>query len=278
MKRTLWIVCLRLLVAGTAGAQTWGGSLMKVDYESLVSRADLPYDTPVVRSEEGLPIGNGRTGSLVWTTPTALHFQVNHVDLFCMGHNTLSFPKGHTDYSSGCGYVDINLVDYGNDVFVGREFHQHLSVYEGMATAAGNGIKSRVLAWSNGDVVATELDDQRAKPNAVHVDLRMLRYAVNYVEKQNFLLSSNHTAQVRTGFHIATSKLEIRAGRILLVQEFREGGFYRASAVAVGIVGRKSRAVYYNETTVRLSAEPGRGTFTILAATAVSYDPKQDVA
>ena len=278
MKRTLWIVCLRLLVAGTAGAQTWGGSLMKVDYESLVSRADLSYDTPVVRSEEGLPIGNGRTGSLVWTTPAALHFQVNHVDLFCMGHNTLSFPKGHTDYSSGCGYVDINLVDYGNDVFVGREFHQHLSVYEGVATAAGNGIKSRVLAWSNGDVVATELDDQRAKPNAVHVDLRMLRYAVNYVEKQNFLLSSNHAAQVRTGFHIATSKLEIRAGRILLVQEFREGDFYSASAVAVGIVGRKSRADYYNETTVRLSAEPGRGTFTILTATAVSYDPKQDVA
>jgi hypothetical protein len=109
MKRILLIVCLRLLVAGAAGAQTWDGSLMKVDYRGLVSRADLSYNTPVVRSEEGLPIGNGRTGSLVWTTPTALHFQVNQVDLFCMGHNTLSFPKGHTDYSSGCGYVDIIL-------------------------------------------------------------------------------------------------------------------------------------------------------------------------
>ena len=83
------LVCNGLvLVAGPTGAQTSGGSLMKVDYESLVSRADLSYNTPVVRSEEGLPIGNGRTGSLVWTTPTALHFQVNHVDLFCMGHNT----------------------------------------------------------------------------------------------------------------------------------------------------------------------------------------------
>jgi hypothetical protein len=267
-----------LLVAGTTDAQTRDGSLIKVDCRALVSRADLSYDKPVVRSEEGLPIGNGRMGSLIWTTPTALHFQINHVDLFCMGNNTLSFPKGHTDYSSGCGYVDINLVDYGEDVFVGRAFNQHLSVYEGLATAAGNRIKSRALAWSNGDVIATELDDQRRKPGAIHIDLRMLRYAVNYVERQNFLLSSNHAAQVRIGLHTATSKLEIRAGRILLIQDFREGTFYSASAVAIGIVGRKSKADYYNETTVRLSAEPGRGTFTILTASAVSYDPKQDVA
>ena len=278
MKIIIAMGCLALLAAGTTGAATRADSLMKVDSRDLVSRADLSYDTPVVRSEEGIPIGNGRMGSLVWTTPAALHFQINHVDLFCMGHSTLSFLKGHPDYSSGCGYVDNNGVDYGDNVFAGRDFHQHLSVYDGLATVAGKGINSRVLAWSDGDVIATELDDQRKKSDAVHVDLRMLRYAVNYVEKHNFLLSSNHAAQVRTGFHIATSKLDIRAGRILLIQEFREGDFYSASAVAVGIAGRKSRADYYNETTVRLSAEPGRGTLTILTASAVSYDPKQDVA
>jgi hypothetical protein len=271
------MVCLLLLVAGTIGAQTRDGSLIKVDCHNLVSRADLSYDTPIVRSEEGIPIGNGRVGSLIWTTPTALHFQINHVDLFCMGHNTLSFPKGHTDYSSGCGYVDIHLVDYGDEVFVGKNFNQHLSVYDGLATATGNSIKSRILAWSNGDVIATELDDQRKKPDAIHVDLRMLRYAVNYTEKQNFLLSSNHAAQIRMGIHSATSKLDIRAGRILLIQEFREGDFYSASAVAIGLVGRRSQADYYNETTVRLSAEPGRGKFTLLTASAVSYDPNQDV-
>jgi hypothetical protein len=278
MKIILAVIFLPMLVAGTTSAQTRDGSVMKVDFHTLVSRADLSYDKPVVRSEEGIPIGNGRVGTLIWTTPTALHFQINHVNLFCMGNNTLSFPKGHTDYSSGCGYVDINLVDYGDEVFIGRDFNQHLSVYNGLATTAGNGIKSRVLAWSNGDVIATELDDQRKKPDAIHVDLRMLRYAVDYIEKQNFLLSSNHAAQVRIGLHRATSKLDIRAGRILLIQDFREGEFYSASAVAIGIVGRKSKADYYNETTVRLSAEPGRGKLTILTASAVSYDPKQDVA
>jgi hypothetical protein len=278
MKIILAAIFLPMLVAGATGAQTRDSRLMRVDRHIMVSRADLSYDTPVVRSEQGIPVGNGRMGSLIWTTPTALHFQINHVDLFCMGNNTLSFPKGHTDYSSGCGYLDINLVDFGDDVFIGRDFNQHLSVYEGLATATGKGIKSRVLAWSNGDVIATELDDQRNKPGAIHIDLRMLRYAVDYVEKQNFLLSSNHAAQVRIGLHSATSKLDIRAGRILLIQVFREGTFFSASAVAIEIVGRKSKPEYYNETTVRLSAEPGQGKLTILTASAVSYDPKQDVA
>ena len=277
MKILMAMCCVPLLAAGITGAQAEDDSLMQVDYQKLVARADLSYDTPVVRNEEGIPIGNGRLGSLIWTTPTALHFQINHVDLFCMGNNTLSFPKGHTDYSSGCGYVDINLVDYGDEVFTGKNFSQHLSVYDGLATTAGNGIKTRELAWNDGDVIATELDDQRKKPEAVHIDLRMLRYAVDYAEKQNFQLASNHAAQVRTLLHTATSKLDIRDGRILLIQEFREGSFYSASAFAIGIAGRKGRAEYYNETTVRLSAEPGRGKFLILTAGAVSYDPNQDV-
>ena len=36
------------------------GNLIDVDYRALVSRADLRYDQPVKRSEEGMPVGNGR--------------------------------------------------------------------------------------------------------------------------------------------------------------------------------------------------------------------------
>jgi hypothetical protein len=50
MKIILAVICLPLLLAGTTGAQTRDGSLMKVDYHKLVSRADLLYDKPVVRS------------------------------------------------------------------------------------------------------------------------------------------------------------------------------------------------------------------------------------
>ena len=76
-----------------ASAAEAPASLFTVDYKSLVSRADLTYAKPVDRSEEGLPVGNGRMGSLVWTTPDALKFQLNRVDVFAAGCNTRAFPR-----------------------------------------------------------------------------------------------------------------------------------------------------------------------------------------
>jgi hypothetical protein len=279
MKRSIFLsVILFLACLIQINAEVNSSKLLKVNYKSLVSRADLDYSTPVVRSEEGMPVGNGRMGSLVWTTPASMHFQINRVDVFAEGNNTNSFPKGHTDYSNGCGFVDINMVDYGSDVFAGSSFNQHLSVFEGLATVKGSGVSSRVLVWNDKDVMVTEIDDQRNIPSVINIDLRMLRYANEYIEKKNFELTKNNAAQVITGFHTALSRLEIRGGRIILVQEYREGTYYCASAVAIGVSGRNSKAAIYNETTVRLSAEPGKGRFSVLTASASSFNPTVDVA
>ena len=150
------------------------------------------------------------------------------VDLFCHDKNTLASPKGHTDYSSGCGYVDINLVDFGNDVFAGDKFNQHLSVYEGLESADGDGVKTRSLAWTDGDVIATEVDDLRVHPGTINIDLRMLRYAENFTGKPSPSPLGSHGAEIWTGDHVAISRLDIRDGKILLTQEFTEGKFYSA--------------------------------------------------
>lgn len=49
-------------------------SKIPVNIPELISRADLYYDKPVTCSEEGMPVGNGRMGSLVWTTPVIILF------------------------------------------------------------------------------------------------------------------------------------------------------------------------------------------------------------
>jgi hypothetical protein len=67
-QRTAWLALVWLLPAVISQAAS---SLLTVDYKKLVSRADLIYDTPAPRSEEGMPVGNGRMGSLVWTSPSA---------------------------------------------------------------------------------------------------------------------------------------------------------------------------------------------------------------
>jgi hypothetical protein len=253
------------------------GGVIEVDYKSLVSRADLTYDKPVTRSEEGLPVGNGRMGSLVWTTPAALQFQINRVDVFAENSATNSFPVRHSDYASGCGYVDITFADYGDDVFTTGSFRQHLSLYDGLLTVQGNGVTARVLAWPHRDVMAIEVEDRRSQPEPIAIDLRMLRYAMQYHERLNWQLTKNHQVMVRTASHTATSGLDIREGRIVLRQQFREDDYFDASAVAIGVVGRAAKARYQNDSTVRLTAAPGKGRFTILIASAAGFDPGQDL-
>ena len=173
--------------------------------------------------------------------------------------------------------MDINMVDFGKDVFAGDNFNQHLSVYEGLESADGEGVRTRSLAWTDGDVIATEVDDERGQPSAIEVDLRMLRYAPIFTVKPSPSPFGPHGTEIRTGDHVAISRLDIRDGKILLTQEFTEGNFYSASAVAIGVVGRETKASYYNELTVRLSAEARQGKALILTAAAVSYDRNENV-
>ncbi len=252
------------------------------DMKTLVARADLDYDKPASRSEEGMPIGNGRMGTLLWTTPAALHMQVNRNDVFGCDSTTQSFTQTNRDYSSGCGFIDINCPTFeGDDVFAANEkFRQHLSCYEGLMTASGNGVTMRAIALPGSDVIAIEVDDQRdgAASIPISVDLRMLRYDSRLVRGQRFPATNPHSNTSMNGAQTATSAFQIVDGRIVLTQHFREREFHDASALAVAILGRQSKAEFQNETTTRLTAAPGKGKFVILISSAASFDAKQDVA
>jgi hypothetical protein len=251
---------------------------LDIDLRSAIACGDLDYTSPTERSDEGMPLGNGRMGSLVWTTPSALKFQINRCDVFATDGTTVSFPQADTDYASGCGYVDINLASAGPDVFTRPAFHQHLSLYDGMLTAEGAGVTMRALAWNAHDVMAIEIDDRRETPEPINIDLRMLRYATRYFNAMNWQLTNNHAVIFQTANHYATSQLHIRDGAILLTQRFTEKEFFDSSAIAISIVGREAKPRFLNETTVQLSAAPGRGKFTVLIASAATFDRARNVA
>lgn len=271
MRRFLLLTTVALSAAGA-------DSLIQVNRRALVARADLVFDRPASRPEEGMPLGNGRTGSMIWTTPSSLRLQINRVDVHAMDSTTASFPRADSDYGYGCGYVDIHVVDAGEDVFTPASFRQHLSLYDALMSVQGKGLAARALAWPEGDVMAIEIDDQRDPPAAVNIDLRMLRYQVQYHPRRMFPLAQDHSVVFRTASHTATSTLGIHDGRITLTQQFREGDYYGSSAVAIGVLGRPSRARYLNESTVQLSAAPGKGRFTILIASAASKSPARNTA
>ncbi len=269
----------RLWIAGACGASAaLGAAPTEAGLRALIARADLDYPAPVARSEDGLPVGNGRMGSLVWTTPTAVKFQINRVDVQPISAASSSFPERNSDYMGGCGFVDLDLGGAGDDVFTAEKCPQHLSIYDAVATLTGRGVTARVLAWPEQDVMAVELDDQRAAPQPLSINLRMLRSAPQGVGGNFETMVREHIVTVRTRNHTAASQLRIVGDRIVLTQEFREGAHVAKSAVAVALVGRAAKPRDVTETELRLAAAPGRGKVVVLIASAATLDEKEDVA
>jgi hypothetical protein len=116
---------------------------------SIVSRADRIYTAPVTRVEDAIPIGNGRIHALVWTTPSALKFQIGGVDI----------PP-----------IDLTIAGSGADVFTADGTNQRLSIYEGLLDVKAAGVHARMVTWPEQDVIAIELDDRRAVPQPIQIN------------------------------------------------------------------------------------------------------------
>jgi hypothetical protein len=242
--------------APRSNASVNGGGVLDVSLNDLVATANLHIDGPVPRSEAGLPIGNGRMGTLVWTTPSAVKMQINRVDVFGNNKDSESFPERHTDYCGGCTFV---IVDLGGEAFTER-MKQRLSCNDGLATLEGEGVRVRALAWMDRDVIALEVTDERATPAPITVRLRMLRPPV-----------------VRHFKQTAASKLDSRDDRLLLTQVFEEGDYYCSLAVAIGVLGRQAEVVQQGGQELSFVMAPGSGSFTVLVSSAASFDRNEKI-
>jgi len=262
-------------LAGTAlAAESGMPRIEDVDYRALISRADLRWDKPVERSEEGMPIGNGRMGTLVWTTPDRLRFEINRVDVYANNSYTNSFYERHNDYCGGCGFVDIAFDAASGAPFPESGFNQHLSIYDGTLQIEGRGVTARIAAWPATDVIAVEIESARPASAA----LRMLRFDTKYFGQQLETFAREHASAVQTRNHMAISRLEIRGKRVILTQEFREGQYCCKSAIVMAVTGRDGAPVLSNEQEVRLGASGTARRFTFLIASAATFDEKEDVA
>ncbi|MBO9635039.1 MAG: glycoside hydrolase, partial [Chitinophagaceae bacterium] len=226
------------------------------DYRSIVQRSDLHYTSPVTRSEDGMPTGNGKMGSLVWTIPSALKFQINRVDVFGNNSSSHNFFERHTDYCNGVGAVSI---DFGTPVFNATHFTQHLDCYDAMVKVKGEGLESDIFTWAEGDIMTITVKDNRKMKLPVQV-----------------FLSSLRKPDMRRGDHRALSKAFTKNNIIVLTQQFREGDYYCASAVAIRADGNAS-TVQDEQGLVRLllSASPQH---RVLMSTAASFDSTVDIA
>ena len=114
------------------------------NYRDWVTSADLHYARPVEESHDGLPIGNGTMGTLLWTAGHSLRMQINRVDVHANGCTTKTFNKRHKDYAYGCGFVALELGTCPAPVFGKQTCVQHLSMYDGIARISGHQVSVEV--------------------------------------------------------------------------------------------------------------------------------------
>lgn len=257
LKSLLTVFLFLIVLSGNAQRMGNGHLHFPVNYPRLISHADLIYHQPVTNSEAGMPVGNGRMGSLVWTTPSAIHLQVNRVDIFGNNSSSDNFYQRNTDYCGGAGFVDI---DFGEPVFTKSNFLEKLSCYDGLVTVEGKDIRAQVLVWNKQDVMAIRVNDKRTNGRWVEINLRMLREPVQ-----------------QKGNHLALSRISFTDNNMMLTQQFREDNYYCSSAVVVSVDGRKAVAEPAGESTVRLMVPPGKGPFTIFISSAATFDPAEEV-
>jgi hypothetical protein len=192
--------------------------LVDIDYETLVSRSDLWYVTPApggtathpdAGCDYGQPIGNGRMGSMVWTTPDSVEFQINRVDVFANNHSHQGifgsqgvFGDYTPDYCGVCATVSVHV---GGTAFQGSEhFQQHLSLYNAESSASGDWVTVRCFVSAAADVLVVEVDDNRPANASEPVRVRLAMWSLpeehlgDRVESYEFSESGARHSVVRT--------------------------------------------------------------------------------
>jgi hypothetical protein len=240
----------------------------EIDFRELVSRGDIHLDGPVTRSEGGMPIGNGVMGSLVWTGPQSLKFQINRTDVFANNCETNSFPERSMDYGYACGYIDVDFPDYYDAVFAEKELKQHLSIYDGILTMTGRDVVCQVLAWHKNDIMLIHVEDNRENTSGSVVRLRMMRLP--------FVRIRSHTAESTFTKGQPPCPPFLRGKGVVLSQEFKEDAYICSSALAVDVEGKPYRIMENSDGELALHLEPGEGTYTILIGSSAAFAEKEE--
>lgn len=246
------------------------------DIRSFISTADLHYEGISRIPESGMPIGNGRMGSLIWMDKEEMHMQWNRVDVFANDASSQSFPEMDTDYSSGVGVVDINFGS-GTEAVFSEQTMQKLSIYDGNLKVDAKGVTIEIFMDMDRDICYLCIKDERDEPQKIRVSLRTLRGGNIYLpgvrpQVHPSLQKNQINTYYRTGDHLAVSTLEISEDSVGLRQTFEEKSYFCQSVLEVRSLGRKISTHMRNRWEAVLEGEAQKGEFWIVIASAQSFE------
>lgn len=247
--------------------------------KNLINRADLDYTGIDRIPEAGIPVGNGRMGSLIWYQAEEMHMQWNRSDVFANDASSQSFREECSDYNAGTGIIDLNL-GTGEDAVFGEDTRQHLSVYDGLYRMESRQVTMEAFVDMDRDIFYLHVQDRREHPQKIRLSLRTLRGGCMFVtgsldqphptDYQEESIEKIHT-YVQTGAHLATSTLEREGSVLRLRQLFEEKEYVCQSLLEVKSFGREAKAFIRHQNEAVMEWPAGREDLWITVETAAAF-------
>ncbi|MFD0671232.1 DUF5703 domain-containing protein [Cohnella sp. GCM10027633] len=129
---------------------------MSVDYASYLAKHDIVYNSPNAEPGDGLPVGTGKVGAMVWHE-RGLKMQVTNVD-----------GSPHTQLSSG--FVQLATEPAMDTEY--ESFRQRLNVYDGTVTTQyGDDRIVTVFGDATSELLGIHVEDRRANVDAIALDI-----------------------------------------------------------------------------------------------------------
>ena len=237
-----------------------GSSMVTMDYAAYLAPVDLDFTKPTLPIE-GIPLGNGKMGSLVWIdqSGSSIHLNIGRNDVFYRGSATTTWT-GDTrlDGNSKVGHVIINFPEKP----FATKANQHLDTYNGYEQIQGQDVSAKIMAWEDKDVFAIEITDNRPNPEPIEISLNRVRpdTTQNLYKFQSTISSQNNQILL---YQVASEKCNTG---------ITENDFYNSSACVISIQDRK--AIQKEN---KLIAEAGKGKFTVFIGCTAAMTSNTDV-
>jgi alpha-L-fucosidase 2 len=147
-----------VLASTTDAAFNSSSGVLNVNYAGYLSKHDIVYNRPNTSAIQGLTVGNGRTGAMVWAQ-NGMTMQVSGVDL-----------AEQSTYAAGLlNFATSPAMDSGFSTF-----QQRLSLYDGTLTTKYDSNRTvTVMGSPNSEVMGIHVDDSRSGVSGVSVNLSM---------------------------------------------------------------------------------------------------------
>ena len=276
MSKVKFLIVIGCLIAAMITSCREGDhSCVLVDYPALISTSDLIYTSPE-SALESHAIGNGIMGTMVWTTPASINFQINRNDVFAVNKDHIGLQFDSVDYCGGCASVKIDL---GGEPFSGKgKFKQILSLYNAEDIIDGNGVVARCFVFSQADVIVVEIDDQRSTPQPLELTVSMWREPNVITPETDPASSGYHQAHFDFNDSIPQTILMSQQFNEHFDPQYQKGSDYHCrSAVAARISGDIMQIQSPDNKTRRIIAPAQLGRRVILISSAASFSKSENV-